>query len=90
MPKAKKKLQNLDIATRLDIHPVSLSRLRNGYRKPSVALMMKIEQELGWSTAEQLKLHTAEDRFAYGNGLRAYMKEKFGISDQDTEETATT
>lgn len=79
MPKAKKKLQNQDIALRLNIHPVSLSRLRNGYRKPSVELMATIEQELGWPMAEQIKLYRSSDRFAYGTGLRKFMKDKFDI-----------
>ncbi len=70
------KYQNKDIAEKLGIHPVYLSRLRNGDRKPSLELMRKIRDELGWDLAQQIEVHEAG---AYAETFRTFLEEHYDI-----------
>lgn len=85
--------QNKDIAFMLDINPVSLSRLRNGHRKPSLEMIAKIEKLLGWPTSQQIKAYHHKDPLKYGDEFRKFLKSQFGIPDQkegpDDPATAT-
>lgn len=83
--------QNRDIARMLGIHEVSLSRLRNGHRKPSLEMIAKIDKQLGWPTAQQIKAYHHKDPLKYGDEFRKYLKATFDIPDQkeDPDEPAT-
>lgn len=76
---AKEPLQVKDIAAKLGIHEVTLTRLRRGHRLPSIPLMQKIEDELGWKVAKQMAVHDQQDRQKYANALRAFMEKEYGI-----------
>lgn len=46
---------NTQIAEKLGVDPVTLSRWLNGHRFPSKDMMLRIELELGWSITEQME-----------------------------------
>jgi transcriptional regulator with XRE-family HTH domain len=83
------RIKNRDVADRLGIHPVSLSRLRNGYRKPSVDLINQIHEKLGWSVVAQTKAHQdKEDPLRYAREFRQFLEAKYGIrSEYNVTET---
>lgn len=84
--------QNKDIAQMLGIHEVSLSRLRNGHRKPSLEMIARIDTLLGWPTDKQIKAYHHKDPLKYGEAFRQFLKDEFDITDQkeDPDDSATT
>lgn len=76
-------LQSKEIAERLGIHPVTLSRLRGGSREPSRALMVKINEVMEWSLNTQMRAYADG---TYAEKLRAVMFKRFGVPDMTTQE----
>lgn len=78
-------VKNKDIAERLGINPVSLSRLRSGERKPSLRMMLRIESELGWSLTEQSAAFDERDRKAYAGAFRRFLRDNFDIPNSEDQ-----
>lgn len=73
---------NEDVAEKLDIHPVSLSRLRSGDRKPSMEMISKIEKMLSWDVEVQFRLlNDPKKPNLWAAEFRQQLKEKYGIPD---------
>lgn len=72
-------VKNKDIAERLGINPVSLSRLRSGERKPSLRMMKRIETKLGWSMTDQSAAYDECDRTRYASAFRRFLRDNFDI-----------
>lgn len=78
-------VKNKDIAERLGINPVSLSRLRSGERKPSLRMMKRIETELGWTMADQSAAYNELDRTSYASAFRRFLRDNFEIPNPEDQ-----
>lgn len=75
------------IADKLGVHPVTLSKWLNGHRSPSKVSMLVIERELGWPVAEQLdafnQLREDEpDKDMYGPRFKEFLRDKHNVEDR--------
>jgi hypothetical protein len=66
----------MDLAKRLEISPITMSRYRMGDRVPSRDMLAKISSELGWSLNKQ---YAAIEAGTYAADFRTFLYEKFGI-----------
>ena len=82
------------IAEKLGVHPTTMSRWFSGQRSPSKTMMLLIEDELGWSVADQLdafnQLRDDESgRDMYGPRFKEFLRDKHNVHDRlmETEES---
>lgn len=73
---------NYQIAEKLGVNPITLSRWRSGDRFPSRDMMLRIEDKLGWSVADQMAAYNTslgENRGDYGKALKEFLAEKYEV-----------
>jgi transcriptional regulator with XRE-family HTH domain len=44
---------NIEVGARIDLDHSTVSRIRRGQRRPSLASMLRIQRQYGWSLADQ-------------------------------------
>lgn len=77
-------LQNRDIAEKLGVHTITLSRWRGGQRVPSRRMMVTISEALGWPLSKQMAAYSQEK---YAQEFRSFLDRRFGIPDTATTES---
>lgn len=74
------------IAAKLGVHQVTLSKWLNGHRSPSKVSMLVIERELGWSIADQMaafnELQDTSDKDMYGPRFKEFLRDKHNVHDR--------
>lgn len=69
-------MRNVEVADRLGISTVHLSRIRSGTRRPSTDLMMRVHHEFRWSLRQQM---TALKQGTWHAEFRVYMWQVYGV-----------
>ena len=75
------------IAEKLGVHPVTLSKWLNGHSSPSKLSMLQIQAELGWSVADQMEAYNElrpddSTKDMYGPRFKEFLREKFNVEDR--------
>lgn len=58
-------ISNKEIGRQLGVSHAQISRIKSGDRLPSLQTMLRIQETLGWSLADQAVLHQQADRSEY-------------------------
>lgn len=80
-------MQYQQIAEKLGVHPITLSKWLNGHGSPGKLSMLKIKEELGWSVEEQMEaFNTLQDgsttKDMYGPRFKEYLRDHHGVEDR--------
>jgi len=75
------------IAEKLGVHPTTMSRWFSGQRSPSKTMMLLIQDELGWSVADQLDAFNQlrdddSGRDMYGPRFKEFLRDKHNVEDR--------
>ena len=75
------------IAEKLGVHPVTLSKWLNGHRSPSKLSMLQIQEELGWPVADQLQAFNElrpddKTKDMYGPRFKEILRDKYNVEDR--------
>jgi len=75
------------IAEKLGVHPVTLSKWLNGHRSPSKTSMLLIKEKLGWSIEDQMAAYNElrEDdptKDMYGPRFKEFLRDKHNVEDR--------
>lgn len=74
---------NTQIAEKLGVTPVTLSRWLNGHRFPRKDTMLRIELELGWSITKQMKAFNLDcpggAEGEYGRQFKDFLQKKWNV-----------
>lgn len=75
------------IADKLGVHPVTLSKWLNGHRSPSKLSMLLIEETLSWPVADQLKAFNelrddGSGKDMYGPRFKEFLRDKHNVEDR--------
>ncbi|HJQ66686.1 MAG TPA: helix-turn-helix transcriptional regulator [Gemmatimonadales bacterium] len=74
------------IADKIGVHPVTLSKWLNGHSSPGKLSMLRIQDELGWPVAEQMEAfntiveETGKDM--YGPRFKEFLRDKHNVVDR--------
>lgn len=74
------------IAEKLGVHPVTLSKWLNGHSSPSKLSMLLIRDELGWSIEDQMEafntLQPNSNKDMYGPKFKEFLRDKHNVEDR--------
>lgn len=74
------------IAEKLGVHPVTLSKWLNGHSSPSKDSMLLIRDKLGWSIDDQMDAYDTAGPGAakdmYGPRFKEFLRDKHGVEDR--------
>lgn len=77
-------MENREIAEKLGVAPVTLSRWLNGHRFPGKDAMLRIELELKWSIADQMAAFNVDlpdgRPGEYGRQFKQYLEKEWEVT----------